>query len=202
MTDPVIAKQSRQRRNRPDVVAFLVFVAYFASILATSPRPSYVIAIPQPPFADFAKSITDVASGVMRSLPNVFPTPEDLFSASKNLVAGYPAEAVLNAVNLFCSTAISAKSVQPKVTPDIESMNFILMTRTQNYSIPLREAHDLWHHNAFNASRPTAVLVTGWTSNINKSNNALSLVYDAYMCRGGVNFVVRVACECERFFYK
>lgn len=69
-------------------------------------------------------------------------------------------------------------------------MNFVLMTRTHNVSIPLREADRLWHHAQFNASRPTVVLVTGWTSNINKSNSALSLVYEAFMCRGGVNFVV------------
>lgn len=196
----VIATNSRRRRRRPaGVFAFgdtvLLCVVVFAAVLVVGVN---ALAIPQPPpLADFAKSISDVASGMIRNLPNVFPSPVDLFSASKNIVAGYPAEAVLNAVNLFCSSAISTKSVQPKAIPDIDSMNFILMTRQQNYSIPLRNVHDLWHHAAFNASRPLAVLVTGWTSNINKSNNALSLVYEAYMCRGGVNFVVSAARRSE-----
>lgn len=88
------------------------------------------------------------------------------------------------------STALAIKSINPKVTPEFSKLNFILMTPTANYTIPLKEADKLWHHPQFNRSLNTEILVTGWTSNINKSNTALDTVYQAYQCRGGVNFVV------------
>lgn len=56
-----------------------------------------------PPFTDFAKSLTDAAGGIFSSLPDVLPNPNTLFSASKNLLVGYPAEAVISAVHLFCA---------------------------------------------------------------------------------------------------
>lgn len=157
------------------------------------PDPNAAVALPAPPqFSDLAKSLSDVTGGLVRTVPNVLPKPEDIFSTSKNLLVGYPVEALLKTVNLVCTAAMSSSAVEPKSTPKLDRMNFILMTRAQNYTIPLREAHKLWHHAAFNASRPTEVLVTGWTSNINKSNSALTQVCAAYMCRGGVNFVVSV----------
>lgn len=171
-----------------------------------------------PPLNDFAKSLSDVAGGIFTSLPSMFPSSDTVLAASKNLFVGYPVEAVISAVHLFCafmfasvpstsrfrvliatqfshsagSSAISASSVQPQSTPASEAMNFVLMTRDHNVSIPLREPDKLWRHAHFNTSRPTVVMVTGWTSNINKSNSALSLMYEAFMCRGGVNFVVSV----------
>lgn len=152
--------------------------------------PVDAVALGPLPISDMVKSLSDVTGGLVRTLPNVLPKPADIFSTGKNLLAGYPVEVLMSAINLFCTAAMSSSSVEPKSTPKLDRMNFILMTPAQNYTIPLREAHKLWHHATFNNSRPTAVLVTGWTSNINKSNTALSQVYAAYMCRGGVNFVV------------
>lgn len=67
-------------------------------------------ALPMPPLpqlpqtlADMAKSLGDVAGGLVRGLPGVIPSPAELFSLSKNVVAGYPLEAVLTAVNVFCA---------------------------------------------------------------------------------------------------
>lgn len=143
-------------------------------------------------FSDRAKSMSDMAIGIARRFPGALPKPADVFSASKNLLAGYPVEALLSAIDLICSMAMSNRSVQPKASPDIVRMNFVLMTPDKNYSIGLREAHRLWHHAAFNQSRPTVVMVTGWTSNVNKTNTAMNVMYDAYKCRGGVNFLVSV----------
>lgn len=95
------------------------------------------------------------------------------------------------------STALAIKSINPKVTPEMTRLNFILMTPTANYTIPLQDAQKLWHHPAFNRSLSTEILVTGWTSNINKSNSALDSVWQAYKCRGGVNFVVRPKHICD-----
>lgn len=89
---------------------------------------------------------------------------------------------------------MAIKSIRPKVTPEMTRLNFVLMTPSANYTIPLREAEKLWHHPHFDRSRNTEILVTGWTSNINKSNSALETVWQAYKCRGGVNFVVSSIC--------
>lgn len=69
-------------------------------------------------------------------------------------------------------------------------MNFILITKTENYTIPLNDAAKLWAHNVFDKNKKTVILVTGWTSNINATNEALNTISAAYMCRGNINFVV------------
>lgn len=51
---------------------------------------------------DVFKSFIDVTSGVAKKLPDSLPSPNAIFSASKNLIAGYPIEAALSAVHLFC----------------------------------------------------------------------------------------------------
>lgn len=161
--------------------------------LAVGPSPSHGLDLSRlnpKPLIDRALVLTHEVQGVAMKITDLLPTPQVIFSISKNMLVGYPVEAVLSAVNLFCSAALSVSRIEPKTSPAIDQMNFVLMTRTQNYSIPLHEANKLWHHEAFNASRQTVVLVTGWTSNINKTNSAKDALYKAYMCRGGVNFVV------------
>lgn len=64
------------------------------------------------------------------------------------------------------------------------------MTATGNHTFPLRDASRLWIHPEFNIHLPMEFFVTGWTSNVNETNDALELVYKAYACRGGANFVV------------
>lgn len=51
---------------------------------------------------DVFKSFIDVTGGVARKLPDSLPSPDAIFSTSKNLIAGYPIEAALSAVHLFC----------------------------------------------------------------------------------------------------
>lgn len=43
---------------------------------------------------DIGKSAADVAKGVIEKIPDAIPSPEDLFQAGKNLIAGYPFEQV------------------------------------------------------------------------------------------------------------
>lgn len=43
---------------------------------------------------DISKSAADVAKGVIEKIPDAIPSPEDLFQAGKNLIAGYPFEQV------------------------------------------------------------------------------------------------------------
>lgn len=51
---------------------------------------------------DVFKSFIDVTGGIAKKLPDSLPSPEAIFSTSKNLIAGYPIEAALSAVHLFC----------------------------------------------------------------------------------------------------
>lgn len=44
--------------------------------------------------SDIGKSATDVAKGVIDKIPDAIPSPEDIFQAGKNLIAGYPFEQV------------------------------------------------------------------------------------------------------------
>lgn len=48
------------------------------------------------------KSVKDTAKGVARKIPNSIPSPETIFSASKNVIAGYPFKAIFKTINLFC----------------------------------------------------------------------------------------------------
>lgn len=40
------------------------------------------------------QSTVDVVTGVAKKIPDVIPSPEDLFQTGKNLIAGYPFEKV------------------------------------------------------------------------------------------------------------
>lgn len=51
---------------------------------------------------DAAKSTVDIASGVAKKIPDSIPSADAIFSASKNLIAGYPFEVAFKAINLFC----------------------------------------------------------------------------------------------------
>jgi len=130
--------------------------------------------------------------GIVKKVPDVIPTPEALFQASKNVVAGYPFDVAFRIINVFCRAALSSNEVKPRVEPDINSMNFVLKFNHTDYLIPLSSPELLWQHEKFNPSWPTALLVTGWNTNYNDSligNWALDTVYEAYHCRGNINFI-------------
>lgn len=88
------------------------------------------------------------------------------------------------------AASLSAKTVQPKFLPKVHEMNFVLLTESKNISVPLENPEQLWTNAEFKKDLPLVLLITGWTTNINDTNNALDTVYAAYRCRGNVNFVV------------
>lgn len=70
-------------------------------------------------------------------------------------------------------------------------MSYIVHTDGKRIFVPLNEPNKLLELIEFNKTLPLVVLVTGWTTNANDSNNAaLNKVYSAYRCRGNTNFVV------------
>ncbi|KAJ6640105.1 Vitellogenin-1 [Pseudolycoriella hygida] len=142
-------------------------------------------------FTSVAKSTVDIASGVAQKIPESIPSPEALFSSSKNLLVGYPFEVAAKAINIFCSAALSENQIKPKTKylPELDQMNFVLLTPNDKHLIPLKNPQQLWNHHSFNSTLKTEILVTGWTSNINETNEALQTIWEGYKCRGNVNFV-------------
>lgn len=72
-------------------------------------------------------------------------------------------------------------------------MNFVLITPDgEEIFVPLTNARKLWEDARFNRNWQTVLLVTGWNSDINETNDALDTIYAAYSCRGSTNFVVNI----------
>lgn len=95
-------------------------------------------------------------------------------------------------LNFPGSAALSASSVQPRSMPNIANMSYILKTKDQNISVPLSDPERLWTLKEFNPKLPLVMVITGWTTNFNDTeNDTLDKIYAAYRCRGNVNFVVR-----------
>lgn len=71
-------------------------------------------------------------------------------------------------------------------------MKFVLRTKkTVNVSIPFTDPTSLWNHTEFNSSKPLVIFVTGWKTNLEEeASQAQNVMADAYICRGGWNFVV------------
>lgn len=97
------------------------------------------------------------------------------------------------------SAALSTASVKPRTTPFIGNMSFVLKTKdNKNISVPLDKPEELWSHKEFNPKLPLVLMVTGWTTNFNDTENeTLDKIFAAYKCRGNVNFVVNKKPICN-----
>lgn len=65
-----------------------------------------------------------------------------------------------------------------------------MLSAEHNVSVPLQDPTALWEKPEFNRDNPLVIFVTGWTTNFNETNDALSTMHKAYECRGATNFVV------------
>lgn len=92
---------------------------------------------------------------------------------------------------LIGSIALAAgNTTEPYKQPKIEEMNYVLLTESENISIPITESIMLWKHEKFDAKKKTVIMVTGWTSDIENENTAASSLWAAYKSRGDTNFVL------------
>lgn len=143
---------------------------------------------------DIAESSVAAAVGNLKKIPDIIPSPEDVLQSGKNLIVGLPFQEALSMVNMFCSAALSSNAVSPRVTPDINQMNYLLKIGDEQISVPLSEPNKLWALKEFHPKLPLVMVATGFLTNFNEGiqvNRNLDVIYDAYRCRGGVNFVVR-----------
>lgn len=97
-------------------------------------------------------------------------------------------------ISVCCSAgsiAIAAdNSTEPYNQPKIDEMNYVLLTDTENVSIPITESIKLWKHEKFDPKKNVVIMVTGWTTDIDEENTAASKLWDAYNSRGDTNFVL------------
>ncbi|XP_055296584.1 vitellogenin-1-like [Sitodiplosis mosellana] len=120
---------------------------------------------------NIGKSVVDITKGVAGKIPDVIPSAEDVFQSTKNLIAGYPFEKIYGLINSFCSAALSTSSVKPRTTPNIANMSYVLKVGDQNISVPLNQPTKLWLRKEFNPNLPLVMVITGWTTNANDTEN-------------------------------
>lgn len=148
-------------------------------------------------FGNLGSTITNVVtSGVNTGkafgskIPEIIPSPADIFALGKETLLGLPFKSLAKAINQFCSVALSADGIKPKITPNVSAMNFVFFTDTGNITFPLEESEKLWSHPEFKKSWNTTLFITGWMTDLSKPNTAIDVVAGAYKLRGNHNFIV------------
>jgi lipoprotein lipase len=91
---------------------------------------------------------------------------------------------------LLGSLALISNATESRYQPNFEEINYLLMTPVGNVSIPLHESTLLWANAMFNWNLKVVVVVTGWTTDLNYTNGAAGVIYEAYRARGDSNFIV------------
>lgn len=66
----------------------------------------------------------------------------------------------------------------------------MLLTESENISIPVTESVRLWAHEKFDPKKKVVVMVTGWTTDIKEENTAADELFKAYKSRGDNNFIL------------
>lgn len=135
------------------------------------------------------KSLPRMTVKLAGSVRNLIPSPETIFNVSKQTLIGLPQEVIAYAVHSVCSTAIHVNAITPTFTPSIHKMNFEMLNDDDNITIPLLNPEALWTHAKFHQDWDVVLVITGWNSNINETNDALDTLYAAYRKRN-TNFVV------------
>lgn len=169
---------------------------------------AYVQPIGLKTLQDIAKAGSDTGKGIAKKIPDIIPSPEALFKLGLDGLVGLPLQAFVEAINQICnnfqslcyknnlihliqgSLALSANATSPRITPNINELNFVFFTENENVSIPILKSEDLWTHPKFNTKYNVTVLVTGWASDIGEQNSAVDSISEAYKARGKNNFIV------------
>lgn len=138
------------------------------------------------------KSLPKFTIKLAGSVKQLLPSAEMIFNVSKQVLVGLPQEVIAYAVHTVCSAAIHVNAIRPLFVPHVRDMNFELLTpSSENISIPLVKPKALWMHPKFRKDWNTVLLITGWNTDINSSNEAVDVLYSAYANRN-TNFVVRM----------
>lgn len=161
---------------------------------------------------DIFKLGAKTGEGLIKKVPDLIPTPENVFNVGKQTLIGLPFELLLSTIDKICeylalfsvwffisiefnfhtgSIALAANNgTEPYKQPSISEMNYVLITNDENVSIPITESKKLWLHPKFDAKKNVVVMVTGWNSDINNTNTAAEMLSSSYLKRGDTNFVL------------
>lgn len=109
---------------------------------------------------------------------------------------------VIFSINCFeGSLAITSESTRSLIPADVNKINYVLLTETENISFPITDAPQLWKNPNFNPNNDVAIFITGYKSEINHKNRAIDGVWDAYRYRGGINFIIIDTAKYMRQMY-
>lgn len=116
-----------------------------------------------------------------------FPTQKELFKMNQNGIAGYPFKITYDLINEHCKDEACTTEPSSKYTPITKTVRCMLIKNSREYTFYLYKPYEMWTHTEFNKDEPLVIFVSGFSTNETKS--AVDIVYEAYKCRGGVNFV-------------
>lgn len=74
--------------------------------------------------------------------------------------------------------------------PSNDEISYVLLTESENVSIPVTQSALLWAHEKFDPTKKVVVMITGWTTDIDAENTAASELWRAYKSRGDNNFIL------------
>lgn len=133
------------------------------------------------------------------------------YQVSKQTLIGLPFELLLSGIDKLCefplnfslfiicwlknskkgSIALSAgNKTESFKQPSNDEINYVLLTESENISIPVTQSLLLWAHEKFDPKKKVVVMVTGWTTDIDEENTAADELWKAYKSRGDSNFIL------------
>lgn len=124
---------------------------------------------------------------ILGNVHKIIPTPEAVFQASKDVFLGLPQEVIVYAIDAYCNVASHVHAFS--FTPRKDQMNLELKTKGGvEVIISMDNPDTICEHPEFKKDWPTVVVVTGWLSDVNATNDALDGLQNAYTKRD-VNFM-------------
>ncbi|KAG5683706.1 hypothetical protein PVAND_012972 [Polypedilum vanderplanki] len=140
---------------------------------------------------DIGKLSGKAGIGVISKIPDLIPTPENLYQVSKQTLIGLPFELLLSGIDKLCSIALaSGNATESFKQPSNDEINYVLLTENENISIPVTQSALLWAHPLFDPKKKVVIMITGWNSNIANENTAADELWKAYKSRGDNNFIL------------
>lgn len=80
--------------------------------------------------------------------------------------------------------------IRPAPVPEKSKMHLEFVSNGFEVITSLDNPDSICSHPGYKKDRPTVIVITGWLSNVNKPNDALRTLHEAYTKRD-VNFMVR-----------
>lgn len=140
---------------------------------------------------DGVKLGKNVGRGIGSKAVDLVPSIDNIYNIGKQNLLGLPFEVSISVLDKICSIANAGNNaiLSPK-QPTLAEMNYVLLTESENVTVPMNDSLRLWQHPLFNVNEKVVVLVTGWTTNPDEDNDTADLFYRAYRSRGPVNFIL------------